>query len=160
MLISRSVFKLRKVHSATKTGTSVKIKLAFCLLLNRYIIYLVLITILLNFNLCNLNHIMNNKGTNYYIEAGKRAAKWHSEQLSEMRKCKFDTIAVHGVYSLQEALDFNQGSTIEPIYMSASQAFRDSDEMEAALSYQTPGWVYSRIANPSMFYLEGVLAMI
>jgi O-acetylhomoserine/O-acetylserine sulfhydrylase-like pyridoxal-dependent enzyme len=103
---------------------------------------------------------MASKGTNYYIEAGKRAAKWHSEQLSTMRKCKFDTIAVHGVYSMQEALDFNQGSTIEPIYMSASQGFRDSDEMEAALSYQTPGWVYSRIANPSMFYLEGVLALL
>jgi len=103
---------------------------------------------------------MNLKGTEYYIEAGKRSAKWHAEYLQTMKRCRFDTIAVHGVYSLQEALDFNQGSTIEPIYMSASQAFRDSDEMEAALSYQTPGWVYSRIANPSMFYLEGVLALL
>ncbi|HUS87121.1 MAG TPA: PLP-dependent transferase [Bacteroidales bacterium] len=103
---------------------------------------------------------MNSEGTSYYIDAGKRAAEWHRKQLLSIRKCKFDTIAVHGVYSLQEALDFNQGSVIEPIYMSASQAFRDSDEMEAALSYQTPAWVYSRIANPSMFYLEGVLALL
>jgi len=57
-------------------------------------------------------------------------------------------------------LDFNQGSTIEPIYMSASQAYRDSDEMEAALSYQIPTWCYSRIGNPSMYYLEGVLALL
>ena len=61
---------------------------------------------------------------------------------------------------MQEALDFNQGSIIEPSYMSASQVFRDSDEMETALSYQNPGWVYSRIENPSMFYLEGVLALL
>jgi O-acetylhomoserine/O-acetylserine sulfhydrylase-like pyridoxal-dependent enzyme len=103
---------------------------------------------------------MSTKGVDYYIEAGKRSAKWHAQYKQDLKGCKFDTIAVHGVYSLQEALDFNQGSTIEPIYMSASQAFRDSDEMEAALSYQTPGWVYSRIANPSMFYLEGVLALL
>lgn len=100
------------------------------------------------------------KGVNYYVEAGKRAMQWHAEYQQKMKKCKFDTIAVHGVYSMQEALDFNQGSIIEPIYMSTSQAFRDSDEMEAALSYQIPTWCYSRIANPSMYYLEGVLAML
>jgi O-acetylhomoserine/O-acetylserine sulfhydrylase-like pyridoxal-dependent enzyme len=67
---------------------------------------------------------------------------------------------VHGVYSMQEAMDFNQGSIIEPMYMSSSQAYRDSDEMEAALSYQVPTWCYSRIGNPSMYYYEGVLALL
>ena len=103
---------------------------------------------------------MNHKGVEFYIEAGKRAAKWHSENIKKMKQCKFDTIAVHGLYSMEEALDFNQGSTIEPIYMSASQTYRDSDEMEAALSYQIPTWCYSRIGNPSMYYLEGVLALL
>lgn len=103
---------------------------------------------------------MDNKGTNFYIEAGKRAMQWHQKHIQEMKKCRFDTIAVHGIYSMQEALDFNQGSTIEPIYMSTSQAYRDSDEMAAALSYQIPTWCYSRIANPSMYYYEGVLALI
>ncbi|MFC2151083.1 aminotransferase class V-fold PLP-dependent enzyme [Bacteroidota bacterium] len=103
---------------------------------------------------------MSPKGINHYIEAGKRAMNWHNEYKKQMKKCKFDTIAVHGVYSMQEALDFNQGSTIEPIYMSASQTYRDSDEMEAALSYQIPTWCYSRIGNPSMYYLEGVLALL
>ena len=103
---------------------------------------------------------MNPKGVEFYVEAGKRAAEWHSKNLKRMKQCKFDTIAVHGVYSMQESLDFNQGSTIEPIYMSASQAYRDSDEMEAALSYQVPTWCYSRIGNPSMYYLEGVLALL
>lgn len=100
------------------------------------------------------------KGLLHYVEAGKRAAQWHADYLEKMKKCRFDTIAVHGIYSMQEALDFNQGSTIEPIYMSTSQAYRDSDEMEAALSYQIPTWCYSRIANPSTYYLEGVLALL
>jgi len=100
------------------------------------------------------------KGINHYLEAAKRSAKWHEDYKNNMKKCKFDTIAVHGVYSMQEALDFNQGSTIEPIYMAASQAYRDADEMEAALSYQIPTWCYSRIGNPSMYYLEGVLALL
>lgn len=103
---------------------------------------------------------MNDKGINHYIKAGQRALAWHSENSNKMKQRRFDTIAVHGVYSMQEALDFNQGSIIEPIYMSTSQAYRDSDEMEAALSYQIPTWCYSRIANPSMYYIEGVLAML
>lgn len=101
-----------------------------------------------------------NKGIEFYVNAGKRAGEWHKQNIEKMKQCKFDTIAVHGVYSMQEALDFNQGSVIEPIYMSTSQTFRNSDEMEAALSYQIPTWCYSRIANPSMYYYEGVLALL
>jgi O-acetylhomoserine/O-acetylserine sulfhydrylase-like pyridoxal-dependent enzyme len=100
------------------------------------------------------------KSKKHYTDAAARAMKWHGENLRKMRSCRFDTIAVHGIYSMQEALDFNQGSIIEPIYMSTSQAYRDSDEMEAALGYEIPTWCYSRIANPSMYYLEGVLALI
>lgn len=103
---------------------------------------------------------MNSSGMNHYLEAAERSAKWHAGYKAAMKKCRFDTIAVHGLYSMQEALDYNQGSIIEPIYMSSSQAYRDSDEMEAALSYQIPTWCYSRIGNPSMYYLEGVLAML
>ncbi len=103
---------------------------------------------------------MSPKGKNYYIDAAKRAMKWHEENINKMKACRFDTIAVHGIYSMQESLDFNQGSIIEPMYMSTSQAYRDSDEMEAALAYEVPTWCYSRIGNPSMYYLEGVLALI
>jgi len=103
---------------------------------------------------------MSPKGINHYLEAASRSANWHKKYINKMKQCKFDTIAVHGIYSMQEALDFNQGSTIEPIYMTASQAYRDADEMEAALGYQIPTWCYSRIGNPSMYYLEGVLALI
>jgi len=99
-------------------------------------------------------------GTNHYKEAAKRAIQWHSDYRKEMMKCRFDTIAVHGIYSMQEALDFNQGSIIEPIYLSTSQAYRDADELEAALGYEIPTWCYSRIANPTMYYLEGVLSLL
>ncbi len=95
-----------------------------------------------------------------YLDAAKRAMEWHSEYRKNLRACRFDTIAVHGLYSMQEALDFNQGSIIEPMYLSTSQAYRDSDEMELALGYQVPTWCYSRIANPSMYYLEGLLALL
>jgi len=103
---------------------------------------------------------MSDKGLDHYLKAAERSARWHEQYRKEIKKCRFDTIAVHGVYSMQEALDFNQGSIIEPIYMSTSQGYRDSDEMEAALSYQIPTWCYARIANPSLYYLEGVLALL
>lgn len=103
---------------------------------------------------------MENQGVNFFVEAGKRSMEWQKRNLDEMRRCRFDTIAVHGVYSMQEALDYNQGSLIEPIYMSTSQGYRNSDEMEAGLGYMIPTWCYSRIANPSVYYYEGVLALL
>lgn len=99
-------------------------------------------------------------GTEYYKDAAARALQWQQDYKRQIRQCRFDTIATHGLYSMQEALDFNQGSIIEPVYLSTSQAYRDADEMEAALGYQIPTWCYSRIANPSMYYLEGVLALL
>jgi O-acetylhomoserine/O-acetylserine sulfhydrylase-like pyridoxal-dependent enzyme len=77
-----------------------------------------------------------------------------------MRRCRFDTIAVHGLYTLQEAIERNQGSIVEPVYLSTSQGYRDADELEAALAYLIPTWCYARIANPSVYYLEWTLAML
>lgn len=99
-------------------------------------------------------------GVERYVAAAEQAARRRAADIATIRKCRFDTIAVHGLYSMAEALDFNQGSVIEPIFMSTSQGYRDSDEMEAALSYQIPTWCYSRIANPSLYYLENVLALL
>ncbi len=99
-------------------------------------------------------------GVDRYIAAARTAAQRRTADLEAIRRCRFDTIAVHGLYTMGEGLDFNQGSIIEPIYLSSSQAYRDSDEMEAALSYQIPTWCYSRIANPSLYYLENTLALL
>ena len=77
-----------------------------------------------------------------------------------VKKWKFDTIAVHGMYTMQDALEDYQGSIIEPIFMSSAQAYRDSDEMAAALAYLIPTWCYSRIANPSTYYYEWTMALL
>jgi len=103
---------------------------------------------------------MNSPGVARYVAAAQEAAAQHAAELAAMRACRFDTIAVHGMYTMREAIENNQGSIIEPVYMSTSQTYRDSDEMEAALSYQVPSWAYSRIANPSLYYLEQTLALL
>lgn len=101
-----------------------------------------------------------NNGVKKYVEAAKRSLAQQEAYKAEMRKCRFDTIAVHGLYSANESLNFNQGAIIEPIYMCSSQAYRDSDEMEAALSYQIPTWCYSRIGNPTVYYFENTMALL
>jgi len=99
-------------------------------------------------------------GVDKYVAAAQEAAARKADDMAKIKACRFDTIAVHGMYSMNEALNFNQGSIIEPIYMSSSQTYRDSDEMEAALSYQIPTWCYSRIGNPTMYYFEQTLALL
>jgi len=103
---------------------------------------------------------MESSRMNHYREAAARAQEWHASYRNQLKRCRFDTIATHGIYSMQEALDFNQGSVIEPAYLSTSQGFHNADEMEASLGYQIPTWCYSRIANPTIYYLEGVLALL
>jgi O-acetylhomoserine/O-acetylserine sulfhydrylase-like pyridoxal-dependent enzyme len=76
-----------------------------------------------------------------------------------VRARKFDSIAVHGLYDMDAALS-NQGSIIEPAYLSSAQHFENSDHMEAALAYLMPAWTYSRIANPTLHYLEETLALL
>jgi len=99
-------------------------------------------------------------GIERYLEAARAAQARREVDIAAIRKCRFDTIAVHGAYTMNESLNFNQGAIVEPIYMCSSQAYRDADEMEAALSYQIPTWCYSRIANPALFYLESTLALL
>jgi O-acetylhomoserine/O-acetylserine sulfhydrylase-like pyridoxal-dependent enzyme len=78
---------------------------------------------------------------------------------ARMRRMRFDTIAVHGVYDMEEALR-NQGSIVEPVYSAPAQHFASSDALEAALAYQVPAWAYTRIANPTLGYLEETLALL
>ena len=99
------------------------------------------------------------KGVDAYIRAGQGISQKLSRKRDEMRTKKFDTIAVHGIYDMQEALA-NQGSIIEPIYTSSAQHFESSDHLETALSYQMPAWGYTRIGNPSLHYLEQTLALL
>jgi O-acetylhomoserine/O-acetylserine sulfhydrylase-like pyridoxal-dependent enzyme len=95
-----------------------------------------------------------------YIEASQKLLAQKQALLDRMKNFRFDTIAVHGLYSVEEALSQNQGSVIEPLYLSSSQAYRDADELEAALAYLIPTWCYTRIANPTTYYLEWTLALL
>ncbi|MCF6776372.1 aminotransferase class I/II-fold pyridoxal phosphate-dependent enzyme [Thiotrichales bacterium 19X7-9] len=79
--------------------------------------------------------------------------------IKNIKNKSFDTIATHGVYDLNEAL-LNQGSIIEPIYMTTAQGFSNADELEAALAYEIPSWSYTRIHNPTLYYLESTLALL
>ena len=99
-------------------------------------------------------------GVSKYIEEAKKLLDQKKDHLARVRKLKFDTIAVHGLYTVEEALGQNQGAVIEPLYLSTAQAYRDSDEMEAALAYLIPTWCYTRFANPTTYYLEWVLALL
>jgi O-acetylhomoserine/O-acetylserine sulfhydrylase-like pyridoxal-dependent enzyme len=100
-------------------------------------------------------------GMQQYIDKNAAYLAERDKYIKEVvKKWKFDTIAVHGMYTMQDALDDYQGSIIEPIFMSTAQAYRDSDEMAAALAYLIPTWCYSRIANPSTYYYEWTLALL
>lgn len=101
------------------------------------------------------------EGMQKYIDLNNKYLAKRDRYIHEVvKKWKFDTIAVHGLYEVGEAIEDYQGSIIEPIFMSTSQAYRDSDEMAAALAYKIPTWCYSRIANPSTYYYEWALALL
>lgn len=94
-----------------------------------------------------------------YIEQGQAMMAAMAARRATMRRKRFDTIAVHGVYDMAAAAA-NQGSITEPAYLSSAQHFENSDHMEATLAYQMPGWIYSRVHNPTVGYLEETLALL
>jgi len=100
-------------------------------------------------------------GMQEYIRKNNEYLARRSRYIRDVvKKWKFDTIAVHGLYTVEDAIEDYQGAIIEPVFMSTSQAYRDSDEMAAALAYLIPTWCYSRIANPSTYYYEWALALM
>ena len=99
-------------------------------------------------------------GVARYVKQAEEARARRAEHRRRVRGLKFDTLCVHGMYGLEECFSGGQGGLIEPIFTSTSQAYRDSDEMEAALGYLIPTWCYSRIHNPTVYYLEETLSLI
>ncbi|HSA96082.1 MAG TPA: PLP-dependent transferase [Acidobacteriota bacterium] len=99
-------------------------------------------------------------GVMKYVEEAKKLLAEREAAIARMKTMRFDTIAVHGLYTVEEALRRNQGAVIEPAFLSSSQAYADADELEAALAYLVPTWCYTRIANPTTYYLEWVLALL
>jgi O-acetylhomoserine/O-acetylserine sulfhydrylase-like pyridoxal-dependent enzyme len=99
-------------------------------------------------------------GVMRYVEESKKYLAQRKALIERVKGYKFDTLAVHGLYSLEESYDRNQGAVIEPVFPSASQSYRDADELEAALAYLIPTWCYTRIANPTTYYLQDILALL
>ncbi len=95
-----------------------------------------------------------------YVQAAQDVLEQKNRVLARIKKYKFDTIAVNGVYTPEEAINYNQGSLIEPLYLGNAQAYQDTDEWEGAFRYQVPSWCYGRYANPTVWYLEQVLALL
>lgn len=100
------------------------------------------------------------EGVQKYVEQARRLLAERERSYRQAKRLRFDTIAVHGLYTAQEAIERNQGAVIEPVFMSSGQAYRDSDEMEAAQAGLIPTWAYSRIHNPTLGYLEDILALM
>jgi O-acetylhomoserine/O-acetylserine sulfhydrylase-like pyridoxal-dependent enzyme len=98
-------------------------------------------------------------GFDTWIARGAEVTEREVAGRARARARRFDTIAVHGLYD-HLAAAANQGSLIEPTYLSPAQHFEDSDHLEAALAYLMPAWGYSRIANPTTHYLEETLALL
>lgn len=98
-------------------------------------------------------------GMQKYIDQGRQITEMEQQQKIAMRNKKFDTIAVHGIYNMQAAIA-NQGSIIEPAFLTTAQHYENSDHMETGLAYLMPAWTYSRVANPTLHYLEETLALL
>jgi O-acetylhomoserine/O-acetylserine sulfhydrylase-like pyridoxal-dependent enzyme len=70
---------------------------------------------------------------------------------------RFDTIAICGSYDHAEA-EKNNDSICEPAYLTSAQHFPSAEAMRATLAGEQDAWVYTRLGNPTVRYLEDVLA--
>lgn len=94
------------------------------------------------------------------LERGEACRQEHHRRWQHAKRLRFDTLAVHGLYTVAEAIEQNKGAIIEPLFLSSAQAYRNADDMEAGLSYQVPTWCYTRIHNPTLGVLEDTLALL
>ena len=69
---------------------------------------------------------------------------------------KFATLSLHA----GQRPDPATGARAVPIYQTTSYVFRDSDHAAALFNLEEPGYLYSRIANPTVAVLEERLAAL
>ena len=69
---------------------------------------------------------------------------------------KFATLSLHA----GQRPDPTTGARAVPIYQTTSYVFRDSDHAAALFNLEEPGYLYSRIANPTVAVLEERLAAL
>ncbi len=68
----------------------------------------------------------------------------------------FETLAIHAGASP----DPTTGSRATPIYQTASYVFDDVDHAASLFNLQTPGFIYSRLGNPTVSVLEERIAAL
>lgn len=103
---------------------------------------------------------MKNLSKSEWIALGREMIEERQRKIQTARTRKFDTIATHGLYDYEQAINYNNASIMEPVYLSPAQAYANSAEMEAGLAYEMPNWCYTRIANPSTYFLEETIALL
>jgi O-acetylhomoserine (thiol)-lyase len=69
---------------------------------------------------------------------------------------KFATLSLHA----GQRPDPTTGARAVPLYQTTSFVFRDSDHAAALFNLEEPGYIYSRIANPTVAVLEERLAAL
>ena len=69
---------------------------------------------------------------------------------------KFGTLSLHGGHQP----DKNFGSRAVPIYQTTSYVFNDSDHAAKLFSLAEPGYIYTRLNNPTADILEQRLASL
>jgi O-acetylhomoserine (thiol)-lyase len=76
--------------------------------------------------------------------------------MAEAKFPKFATLSLHA----GQRPDPLTGARAVPIYQTTSYVFRDSDHAAALFNLEEPGYLYSRIANPTVAVLEERLAAL
>ncbi|HUK09131.1 MAG TPA: O-acetylhomoserine aminocarboxypropyltransferase [Stellaceae bacterium] len=76
--------------------------------------------------------------------------------MPEIKNPGFSTLSLHA----GQRPDPVTGARAVPIYQSTSFVFRDSDHAAALFNLEEPGFIYSRIANPTVAVLEERLAAL
>jgi len=74
----------------------------------------------------------------------------------EAKFLNFDTVSLHG----GQQPDPTTGARAQPIYLSTSFVFRDTEHAAALFNLERAGHIYSRISNPTVAVLEERLAAL
>ena len=74
----------------------------------------------------------------------------------QRQKWSIETLAIHG----GQEPELWQGSTISPIYQTASHSFSTAEELSDVFSGKSDGFLYQRINNPTNQTLEKKLALL
>ena len=76
--------------------------------------------------------------------------------MAEPNFLNFDTLSLHAGQQPDPAT----GARAVPIYQTTSFVFDDTDHAAALFNLERPGYIYSRIANPTVAVLEERLAAL